>query len=151
MTEPNRQLVEEYMNAWAGADVAKLERIIDPNYKFNNPPPGLTPDKKGAIQMSMMYRKAFPDMKMRYVNWVSEGNNTAVRFLASGTHKGEFMGFPASNKRTEVGGLAFVTIKNGKIVEDVTEVDTLSMLQQIGAIPQELTSSPRKSSSQLIE
>ena len=49
--EQNRKLVEDYMNAWAKADENKLDQLIDERYKFNNPPPGITPDKQGAIEM----------------------------------------------------------------------------------------------------
>lgn len=134
--EQNRKLVEDYFKAWTAADATKLDRLLDNGFKFNNPPPGITPDKKGAIQMSQMFRKGFPDMEMRIEKWVTEGENVAVRIVGSGTHKGEFMGIAATNKRTETAAVSIVTVRNGKIVEDVTEFDALGLLTKLGAIPE---------------
>jgi steroid delta-isomerase-like uncharacterized protein len=132
----NRKLVEEYMNAWTKADTTTLNRLLDDRFKFNNPPPGITPDKKGSIAMAQMFRKAFPDMATRIETWVEEGDYVALRATATGTHKGEFMGVPATSKRTKTGLVSIVTVRNGKIVEDVTEFDALGLLTQIGAVPE---------------
>lgn len=132
--EQNRKIVEEYMNAWASADESKLEGLIDTSYKFNAPP-GFTGDKKGALEMSRQYSKAFPDMKMTYSNWVCQGENVTVRCLVAGTHKGEFMGIAPTNKKADTTGLALIKVRNGKIVEDISEFDQLGMLTKLGVIP----------------
>lgn len=132
----NRKLVEDYNDAWAKGDAIRLEGLLDNGFKFNNPPPGLTPDKKGAIAMSQLFHKGFPDLKMRIEKLVIQGDNVAVRAIGTGTHKGEFMGVAPTNKRTETGILSIVTIRNGKIVEDVTEFDSLGLFTQIGAVPE---------------
>jgi steroid delta-isomerase-like uncharacterized protein len=134
--EQNRKLVEDYMNAWSAADANKLDRLLDNGFKFNNPPPGITPDKRGALAMAQMFRKAFPDMKIKLEKWVVQGDNVAVRFVGSGTHKGEFMGVPPTGKMTKTTGIGIVTVRKGKIVEDVTEFDALGLMTQIGAIPE---------------
>jgi predicted ester cyclase len=134
--ETNRKLVEDYNDAWAKGDAIRLEGLLDNGFKFNNPPPGLTPDKKGAIAMAQLFHKGFPDLKMRIEKLVIQGDNVAVRAIGTGTHKGEFMGVPPTNKRTETGILSIVTIRNGKIVEDVTEFDSLGLFTQLGVVPE---------------
>src|ERR1051326_5878982 len=118
--EQNRKIVEDYMNAWAKGDEAKLQGVLDNGYKFN-PPPGYTGNKQGALEMAKQYHKAFPDLRMTYTNWVVQGDNVAVRAVASGTHKGEFMGIPATNKKADITGLSIVKLRNGKVVEDISE------------------------------
>jgi predicted ester cyclase len=133
--EPNRKLVEDYMTAWANADVPKLERLVAGNARFHNPPPGVTPDRTGAIEMAKQYRQGFPDLKIRFGTWVLQGNNVAVSFVGSGTHKGTFMGVEPTNVHAETPGIAIVTVKDGKVVEDTTSYDALGLLTQLGAIP----------------
>jgi predicted ester cyclase len=133
--EQNRKIVEDYMTAWSNADVPKLERLVADNARFPNPPPGVTPDKKGTIAMAQQYRAGFPDLKVRFTQWVVQGDHVAVRFVGSGTHKGTFMGIEPTNVRAETGGIAIVTVKDGKVVEDTTEFDALGLLTKIGAIP----------------
>ena len=133
--ETNRKVVEDYMIAWANADKPKLERLLADGFRSTNPPPGVSPDKQGAIAMAEQYRAGFPDLKIRFDNWIVQGNNVAVRFHGSGTHKGTFMGVEPSNVRTETGGIAIVKVKDGKVIEDTTEYDALGLMTQIGAIP----------------
>lgn len=132
----NRKLVEEYMKAWTNADAKKLERLLDARFAFNNPPPGITPDKKGTIEMARLFRTGFPDLALKLGPWVVEGDKVAVRFFGTGTHKGSFMGIPPTGKRTETGGIAIVTCRDGHIVEDLTEYDALGLLTKLGAIPE---------------
>lgn len=131
--EQNRKTVEEYMNAWAKGDESRLERILDDGYKFN-PPPGLAGTKQGALEMARQYHEAFPDLRMTYSNWIVQGDNVAVRVTSTGTHQGEFMGIPATNKRADITGIAIVRLRNGKVVEDISEFDQLGLLTAIGAV-----------------
>lgn len=135
IANPNRKLVEDYFVAWSQGDLRKLEAYMDPAYSFN-PPPGITPDRKGALEMSRMFHKAFPDLKLKLGPFVVEGERVALRFVASATHKGEFMGIPPTGRRTETTGLALVTCRGGRIVEDLTEFDALGLLTKLGAIPE---------------
>src|SRR2546430_1191275 len=112
--EQNRKTVEEYMNAWAKGDETKLQALLDNGYKFN-PPPGFSGDKQGALEMARQYHTAFPDLRMTYTNWVVQGDSVAVRAVCSGTHKGEFMGIPATNKKADITGIAIVKVRNGKV------------------------------------
>lgn len=141
--ETNRKLVEDYTNAWAKGDAIRLEGLLDNGFRFNNPPPGLTPDKKGAIAMSKLFHTGFPDLAMRIEKVVIQGDNVCVRAVGTGTHKGEFMGVQPTNKRVQTGLLSIVTIRNGKVVEDITEFDSLALFTQIGAIPELAPVSPQ--------
>jgi predicted ester cyclase len=141
--ETNRKLVEDYTNAWAKGDSAKLERILDNSFRFNNPPPGLTPDKKGAIAMSQLFHKAFPDLTMRIEKVVVQGDDVATRAIGVGTHKGEFMGIAPTNKRTETGILSITTVRNGKVVEDITEFDAFGLFTELGQFPELALPTPK--------
>ena len=52
-----------------------------------------------------------------------------------GTHQGELMGIPASNKSVEIRGINIHKIVDGKMVEAETVLDMMGLMQQIGAIP----------------
>lgn len=131
----NKQLVEDYLSAWAVADESRLSAVLDDRFRYSNPPPGLTPDKKGQIAFSRVYRAAFPDLKIKIQQVLTDGDHVVARFVASGTHKGEFMGIAPSGNRVEAGGITIAKIQNGKIVEDITEYDALGILTSVGAVP----------------
>jgi predicted ester cyclase len=53
----------------------------------------------------------------------------------SGTHQGEFMGMPPTGKRFEVEGFDMVRVRDGQFTEHWGLFDTMTMMQQLGAIP----------------
>ncbi|MDX6669375.1 MAG: hypothetical protein QOK04_2755 [Solirubrobacteraceae bacterium] len=65
----------------------------------------------------------------------SSGDRVAVRWTGTGTHSGEVNGIPPTGNAVEVAALSVHRIEDGKIAETWTVWDTLSFMQQIGAVP----------------
>jgi len=78
---------------------------------------------------------AFPGIHMKLDDAVAEGDKVAVRFTVTGTHKGKFMGAPATNKKMTMWSIQIDRIANGKFVEGWERTDTLGLMQQLGLIP----------------
>jgi predicted ester cyclase len=66
---------------------------------------------------------------------MAEGDKVALHVINTGTHKGEFLGIPPTNKKVPFVGVGFLTIRDGKIVEQWSINDVAALMQQIGAIP----------------
>jgi predicted ester cyclase len=66
---------------------------------------------------------------------MADGDKVAVRVINTGTHKGEFLGMAPTYKKVSFVGVGFLTIRDGKIVEQWSVNDTMGLMQQIGAIP----------------
>jgi predicted ester cyclase len=47
------------------------------------------------------FRSAFPDFEMEIVELIGEGDRVVARFRCSGTHRGEWLGVPATGRRFE--------------------------------------------------
>jgi len=78
---------------------------------------------------------AFPDTHFTLDDMVVEGGKVAVRFTFNGTHKGEFMGRPPTNKKVTMWGIRIDRIAGGKFVEGWERSDTLGFMQQLSLIP----------------
>ena len=63
-----------------------------------------------------------------------------LRWRAEMTHKGTFMGTPATDKTVSVAGITIFRIAEGKIVQGSDNWDQLGLLIQIGAIPDQYKS-----------
>ena len=61
----------------------------------------------------------------------TEGDKVATRWIAHGTHQGEFMGIAPSGQRMSVTGMSFHRIEQGRIQESWDDWDALSMLQNM--------------------
>ncbi len=96
---------------------------------------GLGKGPKAAEANRDRYLKTFPDLSIRIIEVIAEGDLVFARCEATGTQKGEMNGIPATGK---TGKIAHWTINRynaeGKIVEAWNLNDNLSMMQQLGII-----------------
>ena len=83
-----------------------------------------------------MLRGAFPDFQATIDDIVAEGDKVVVRQTWTGTHTGgEFMGVPPTGKSMSIGVIDIIRIAGDKFVEHWGQMDTMAMMQQLGAIP----------------
>jgi predicted ester cyclase len=62
---------------------------------------------------------------------LAEDDKVVVRFTLRATHRGEFMGIPATGKPIAVPGIIIYRIANGKIAEHWMQVDSVALTQQL--------------------
>ena len=137
MSEQNRELVrrlnEEYHNQNRIHEV--IQERFAPEFVNHSAPPGLPPTREGNEMFSMAFRQAFPDYRATVHDVIVEGDKVVTRKTFTGTHRGEWMGVPASGREVTFGAIDIVRVADGKIVEHWAEFDILTLLQQIGALP----------------
>jgi steroid delta-isomerase-like uncharacterized protein len=80
-------------------------------------------------------REAFPDLKVSVDRTAAEGDLAAVHWRSSGTNSVKAGPFPGTGKTASVDGMTFFRFKDGRIVEEWTTYDNLSMMQQLGMLP----------------
>ena len=98
--------------------------------------PGLEPSKEGVKQMFRMYLAAFPDLRMEAEDVLVDGDKVVARVRATGTHRGEFMGMPATGKSVDVQLIDIIRFGDDGLAREHWGVfDALGMMQQLGAIP----------------
>ena len=80
------------------------------------------------------FREAFPGMEVVVEDTVSEGDKVAARCTIRGRHRGDTLGFKATDSPVAFDGICIVRIAGGKIVEAWNNFDFMSMFQQLGAL-----------------
>ena len=80
------------------------------------------------------FREAFPDIEVVVEDTVSEGDKVAARCTVRGRHRGDSLGFKATDSPVEFTGMSFVRIADGKIVEAWNNFDFMSMFQQLNVL-----------------
>ncbi len=89
----------------------------------------------GTKQFFTMFFTAFPDIKATIHEQITEGDKVWSRKTFNGTHQGEFMGIPPTNKPVEINVIDIHRVVDGKIIEHWAVADMLGLMQQLGAIP----------------
>lgn len=80
-------------------------------------------------------RAAFPDLAVRVSRTVAEGDMVAVHWAATGTNSVATAAFPGNGRRVTIDGMSFFRFRDGRIVEEWSTYDNLSVLRQLGMLP----------------
>lgn len=89
-----------------------------------------------ARQWFGSFRRSFPDMEMKLVELVAEGDKVVGRFACSATHLGEWRGHPPTGRRFEaVDEVYFFTFAGDRIAGIWGIEDSLDRFKQLGLDP----------------
>jgi steroid delta-isomerase-like uncharacterized protein len=122
----------------SGGNVDGFGDLLADDFVDHEALPGLTPTKDGVTAFFRMYIAAFPDLRMIPEDVMVSGDKVVARVRTTGTHKGAFMGMPATGKRVDVQLIDIIRFgSDGRAREHWGVFDQLTMLQQLGVIPVE--------------
>ncbi|BCX03464.1 MAG: hypothetical protein KatS3mg053_1402 [Candidatus Roseilinea sp.] len=128
-----RRLMEEVFN---GGNFKVADEIVAVDYHSHDPLPGEGPGRAGMAANIQAIRTAFPDVRFEAEQILAEGDRVVVRWRATGTHRSEFIGIPATGQTSVTTGMTMYRIANGQIVESWNNWDALGMMQQLGVLLQ---------------
>jgi len=81
------------------------------------------------------WHAAFPDVVVVPEKLIAENDLVTIYWIARGTNTGTGNGLPATGKKAELAGITIWRIIEGKIKEEWSAFDRLSMMQQLGLLP----------------
>jgi steroid delta-isomerase-like uncharacterized protein len=77
---------------------------------------------------------SFPDWLFKGEELIVDGDRVAQHFVATGTHAGEFMGLPGTNRHGRIEGVLLYEMKDGGIFHEQRLYDFSALLIQIGVL-----------------
>lgn len=93
--------------------------------------------REGLKQYIQTYRNAFPDLHLEIEDVVANDDRVCARWTVTGTHDGELSGIGATGTHVTVEGMEFDRLEDGKFTEVQEIFDSLSLLRQLGVVPDE--------------
>ena len=134
MSEENKTLAHRWHEIFEG-NLGNAEDIIADECVYHDAPPGTLSGPEGVKEWAIGFRNGFPDIRITEEQFIAEGDRVVARFVAQGTHQGEFLGVPATGNQITISGINIMRISEGKIAEHWVNYDVMGLMQQIGAIP----------------
>jgi steroid delta-isomerase-like uncharacterized protein len=136
-TEQNKALFRRFAEQLATqGNLSVIDELVALDFVEHEPlPPGVPASREGVKQLFSMLGSGFPDLQITFHDMIAEGDKVVAIMTWSGTHKGEFMGIPATGKPVSFQVIDIVRIADGKLVEHWGQMDMMAMMQQVGAIP----------------
>lgn len=130
--ERNREAVREFLEGTHGGRWIVVDERVDPTIVTHGFPGANPASREDYRAFFAALDSAFPDMAFSLETIVAEPRFVAVRFSITGTHQGEYLGIPATDRRVEFTGMALYRMTGGRIAETWLHPDNLTILQQLG-------------------
>ena len=141
LLESNKRIAHRLMDeCWNGGSMETVAELISPRCRHNDPVfPHMPPGVESLQQHIQNSRRGFPDLKFTVTDTIAEGNEVVVHWTVTGTHKGNFLGIPPTERNAVVDGTSIFRIDDGKIVEEWANWNLMSLMEQLGvhSLPQQ--------------
>jgi predicted ester cyclase len=135
MSADLKDLARRAYDIIGSGDLDDLDDLAHPDFVDHNPDPVQEPGLAGVKEAFRGMRGAFSDLKAVPEAMYVDGDTVISRVRITGTHKGEFMGIPATGSSIDVEVIDIVRIVDGKAKERWGVFDAMTMMQQLGQVP----------------
>ena len=126
------RFIEEVINQ---GKLNAADELVQENFIELDPLPGQRQGREGLKEAIAMMRAAFPDMHWVADETIAAGEKVVTRFTWTGTHRGTFLGIPATGRPVTVKGVVIDRLSGGKMADSRILMDSLGMMQQLGVVP----------------
>jgi len=137
MSMENKAIVRRlYEEVWNKRKLEVLNELVSPSHALQGPNfsgSAIGPEAY-KLRVSAFY-VGFPDLHWTIEDTVAEKEKVVVCWTFSGTHKGDYMGVPATNTKVSFDGMTIHHMADGKIMDSHSTWDALDLMQQLGVVP----------------
>jgi steroid delta-isomerase-like uncharacterized protein len=133
--EANLATMAKFAEAANTGNFDLFQEAVSAGNVDHDPAPGQAPGPEGYRAFFTGLRAAFPDMSTALEIMVADEESIGFAYALTGTHKGPFLGVPATGKKIKIRGMQISKFKDGKMVERWGSSDELGLLQQFGVAP----------------
>ena len=135
-TQPtdNRQIVQRFLDeCWSRGNLNAVSELVADNCRYHDPVfPSLTSGAENIKNHIQNCRNGFPDLMVTIDDTIAERDEVVIHWTTTGTHKGQFLGMPPTNKTASVTGTSINRIEGSKIAEMWTDWNLMSLMEQLG-------------------
>jgi steroid delta-isomerase-like uncharacterized protein len=127
-----RHFIEEVINQ---GQIDSAVQFVWEDVVEQVPFPGQGPGLEGLKDILRAMRTGFPDLYFSVEEQIAEGDKVLTRFEWTGTHRGEFLGVPATGRSVKVWGMVIDQLQSGRIKDTRIIMDSLGLMMQLGVFP----------------
>ncbi|MEN2738357.1 flavin reductase [Microbacterium sp. X-17] len=131
MSTAQDRYLDAYQRAWNTGDLDALDGVLSDAYRrrSNSGAESTLAELKDSIAAT---RGAFPDLSTVLEDVVREEDRLVISWRSTGTHRGEFLGVPATGRPVEVSGISIVRFEGDQVVEERASWSPVELLRAVG-------------------
>jgi len=115
--------------------VAYIEDVSELSFVGHDPLAG-TLSLHDEERVARSFREGFPDLRCEVTDVIIQHDRAVCRWIARGTHQGEFMGIAPSGRGVEFDGITLMRFNGDRLAEAWSQYDALRILGMIGEAPE---------------
>ncbi len=137
MPPDNKAIIRRlYEEVWNKRKLEVISEIISPSHALHAPNiSGSSIGPEAYKRQLLLFLAGYSDLHFTIEDSIAENDKVVACWIFSGTHRGDFMGIPATNKKVCVDGMTVHHLAGGKIMDSYANWDALGMMQQLGVVP----------------
>jgi steroid delta-isomerase-like uncharacterized protein len=136
MSDRNKAVVRRLVEEWQAGHRREVgEELLADDFVDSAHGTGPGTSKERALDWWDSTFRAFPDFSAEIRHIIAEGDLVATYKTFTGTHKGEFMGIPATGRRASFDAFDLLRLRGGKVVDHWVIVDNAGLMRQLGVLP----------------
>jgi steroid delta-isomerase-like uncharacterized protein len=120
---------------WNKGNVGETETFLGPDFVSHNPFGMQIVGAREYGSAVTAFREAFPDLHTTLEDVLADGDRVVVRGTDRATHRGDFMGFPATGREITMTWIEIFRMENGKAAEGWVESDSSVLRNQLVSEP----------------
>ena len=131
--EENKAVVRRFNDeVITRGDLAAFAELMAPDFVNRTAMPGISSGPEGmTFVFEKLLRPALPDLHVEIHEQLAEGDKVVTRKTLRGTHRGELMGVPPTNRVVEFRVIDIVRIEAGRYAEHWGANDIAAVLTQL--------------------
>jgi len=130
---PKEVIRRLYKDVWNDRKLGVVDQLVSQSHALVSPHISGTAMGPAAYKREIeLFFEGFPDLRFTVEETICEKDKIVANWTFTGTHKGEFLGIAATNKKVSVAGITLHQIADGKILDSQAFWDAISLFQQLG-------------------
>lgn len=130
-TANQRTAAHVFLVKMGKGDFSGLDRIYGPGFVVHSGGRSFTLEQDNESGKAL--RAAAPDGKVSVERMAGDGDLVAVHWRATGTNTVASAGMPGTGKSFDVEGMTFFRFDHGRIVEEWSVTDWMTLMKQLGS------------------
>ena len=127
-------LAREFGEAWNRRDWDHWRAVLHPEAYYVSPDGQRHEGPEAALAGGQMWAEALPDAHVEIQGVYASGDTVTMEQFARGTHTGELMGIPPTNRQAAFPVCHVLEVRDGKISAWRFYGDLLTLLTQLGVV-----------------
>jgi predicted ester cyclase len=133
---PTVKAAREFYEFWNSGDDAVLKQAISPSFTDRTLPPGRPQGPQGPAFASHQFRAAVPDLRVEVKKMIVAGDYITVHMVFTGHFTGAFGQVQGKGQSIAFIATDLLKVTEGRITDNWHIEDNLSLMKQLGVVPQ---------------